>query len=241
MIFFPAIDLKDAKVVRLHQGDYGRVTPYPEDPIRLAARWAEQGVQWIHMVDLDAAKSGYPVHQALIAQVAKTPGLKVQVGGGIRSLDMARSYLDQGISRVVVGTRAVQDPDFLRSLGEQFPGQVALGLDTKDGKVAVQGWTQSTPLSAQALLNKLSLEGIACVIFTDIARDGTLQGPNLEALETMLAESPVPVIASGGISSLADLKSLRDLKNKNLLGVIAGKALYEGKITVPDALQALKS
>lgn len=240
MLLFPAIDIKDAKVVRLTQGDYDQVTEYNENPVKHASEWAKKGTQWLHIVDLDAAKAGAPVNRDVIAAIAKTSGLKIQVGGGIRSLEMAADYLENGVSRVIVGTRAVQDPLFLGDLGENFPGQVALGLDTKDGKIAVQGWTESTDLSVQEFLNEAPLKNIACLIFTDIAKDGMLQGPNLQALQSVLDISPIPVIASGGISQLQDLENLKAMKHDNLLGVIVGKALYEGCFSLEEALLVLK-
>src|SRR5262249_47609596 len=199
MIVFPAIDLKDRKVVRLKQGDYGQVTAYSEHPLRLARRWGEEGAEWIHMVDLDAAKSGVPAHRELIARIAKEVPVKLQVGGGIRSIETARQYLSNGVARIVVGTKAAQDPKFLGELGKNFPGKVALGLDTKEGKIAVQGWTETTGLSVPDYLKRAPLAGVACLIFTDIARDGMLTGPNLSALREVLKATELPVIASGGI------------------------------------------
>ncbi len=241
MILFPAIDIKDGKVVRLTQGDYNQVTEYNENPVKHASEWAKKGTRWLHIVDLDAAKAGAPVNRDIIAAIAKTSGLKVQVGGGIRSLEMAADYLESGVSRVIVGTRAVEDPLFLGELSENFPGQVALGLDTKDGKIAVQGWTESTDLTVQEFLNEAPLKNIACLIFTDIAKDGMLQGPNLKALKAVLEISPIPVIASGGISQIKDLQDLRVLNHHNLLGVIVGKALYEGCFTLEEAIEAIEA
>ncbi|MGH7830418.1 MAG: 1-(5-phosphoribosyl)-5-[(5-phosphoribosylamino)methylideneamino]imidazole-4-carboxamide isomerase [Candidatus Binatia bacterium] len=237
MILFPAIDLKDGQVVRLKQGDYSRVTRYAKDALAQAREFAAQGAEWLHMVDLDAAKAGQAVNRKLIAQVAKQSGLKVQVGGGIRSVEMAGAYLGEGVSRVVVGTKAARDPDFLRALGATYPKQVALGLDTKDGKIAVQGWTETLDVSAEDFLKSASLQGIYCLIFTDIARDGMLTGPNLQALRRVMAATELPVIASGGIARLEDIRALADLENCKLLGVIVGKALYEGKFTLKEALQ----
>jgi phosphoribosylformimino-5-aminoimidazole carboxamide ribotide isomerase len=239
MILFPAIDLKDGKVVRLKQGDYGQVTQYGADALAVAKKFADQGAQWVHVVDLDAAKTGEAKNQAIVEQIAAQSGLKVQTGGGIRTLQTAGKFLAAGISRVVVGTQAVRDPAFLRELGEAFPNRVALGLDTKEGKIAVTGWTETVDQTLESYLQTAPLQGIAALIFTDISRDGMLTGPNLESLKKVLADSPIPVIASGGISSLEDLKSLSGLKHPNLLGVIVGKALYEGKFTVKEALKIL--
>jgi phosphoribosylformimino-5-aminoimidazole carboxamide ribotide isomerase len=237
MIVFPAIDLKDHKVVRLKQGDYGQVTSYSNDPLRLAKVWAEEGAEWIHVVDLDAAKSGVPAHRDLIARIAQQVPVKLQVGGGIRSLETAGQYLNDGVARIVVGTKAAQDPKFLGKLGKNFPGKVALGLDTKEGKIAVQGWTETTGLSVQDFLKQAPLAGVACLIFTDIARDGMLTGPNLPALREVLKATELPVIASGGISRIEDIQALVDLEDCKLLGVITGKALYEGKFSLREAIR----
>ncbi len=240
MILLPAIDLKDGRVVRLTRGNYDQVTVYPRAPLEQAKNWAAQGAEWVHMVDLDAAKSGRPVHRDLISQVSRETGLKVQVGGGIRSLEMARAYLEAGVARVVVGTQAVKDPNFLRTLGEQFPQRIALGLDTKSGKISIQGWTETTEFSVKDFLVRAPLEGISCLVFTDIARDGTLKGPNLDALRSVMSLSPLPVIASGGVSQLSDLEALKNIADEKLMGVIVGKALYEGKFTLKQALDLFK-
>lgn len=237
MIFFPAIDIKDGKVVRLTQGDYDQVTEYAEDPVAQAEGFAASGARWIHVVDLDAAKAGAPVNGKLIKMMAGLPGVQIQIGGGIRSLAMAQSYLEAGVARVVVGTKAVTDPEFLEELGENCPEQVALGLDTKAGEIAIQGWTETVGKSVAEFLRDAPLKGIACLIFTDIARDGMLTGPNLPALKEVLEQSPIPVIASGGVASIEDLQALIDLKHPNLMGVISGKALYEGRLTLQAALE----
>lgn len=237
MILFPAIDLQAGKIVRLKQGDYGQVTRYQKDPVSQAVEWAQAGAQWVHMVDLDAARLGRPVNRKTVAEVAKKSGLKVQVGGGIRSLETARAYFEDGVERIVVGTKAAQDPQFLANLGENFPGKVALGLDAKDGKIAIQGWTQTTDLQVEDFLKTASLKGIHCLIYTDIARDGMLTGPNIPALKRVLKASDLSVIASGGISSLQDIQTLVDLEDCKLLGVIVGKALYERKFSLKEALK----
>jgi phosphoribosylformimino-5-aminoimidazole carboxamide ribotide isomerase len=241
MILFPAIDLKDGQVVRLKQGDYGQVTQYSKSPLAQAMEFAAAGAQWLHMVDLDAAKAGKPVNRKIVAEVAAKSGLKVQIGGGIRSLEMAQTYFEEGVSRVVVGTKAAQDPDFLAALGETFPQQVALGLDTKEGKIAIQGWTQTLDTTVEDFLKTAPLAGIYCLIFTDIARDGMLSGPNLAELKKVMAASELSVIASGGISSLKDIQDLVDLEDCKLLGVIVGKALYEGKFNLKDAIKVVNS
>jgi len=241
MIVFPAIDLKDSQVVRLTQGNYDQVTRYGSDPLAQAKEFAAEGAAWLHMVDLDAAKAGAPVNRKIVSQVAKHSGLKVQVGGGIRSLEMAKIYLEAGVSRVVVGTKAAQDPAFLADLGKTFPGQVALGLDTKQGKIAIHGWTQTLEQTAAEFLQSTPLQGIACLIFTDIARDGMLSGPNIPELQKIMAATELPVIASGGVSSLKDIQDLVDIEECKLYGVIVGKALYEAKFTLKDALKVARS
>lgn len=241
MILFPAIDLHNGKVVRLKQGRYDQVTVYGEDPLDLLQSWEALGAQWAHMVDLDAAKSGQPAHRHLIEKIAAKTKLKLQVGGGVRNLETARQYLESGVSRVVVGTQATQDLDFLAALGSHFPQQIALGLDAKDGKLAVHGWTQTLELKATDFLQKAPLQGIACLIYTDIARDGMLTGPNLKALQELMAATKLPVISSGGVSSLQDIQNLLALENCQLLGVIVGKALYEGKVSVAEALRVVKA
>ncbi|MCE9625186.1 MAG: 1-(5-phosphoribosyl)-5-[(5-phosphoribosylamino)methylideneamino]imidazole-4-carboxamide isomerase [Deltaproteobacteria bacterium] len=241
MIVFPAIDLKDGKAVRLKQGDYDQVTQYSDDPFQLAEQWAKEGAEWIHIVDLDAAKAGKPVHRELIARIAREVKAKLQVGGGIRSVETAGQYLEDGVARVVVGTKATQDPKFLGDLGKNFPGKIALGLDTKEGKIAVHGWTETTGLTIEDYLKTAPLSGVHCLIFTDIARDGMLSGPNLNALRDVLKITELPVIASGGISSAEDIQALVDLEDCKLLGVITGKALYEGKLSLPEAIRIAKS
>ena len=237
MIFFPAIDIKGGKVVRLTQGDYEQVTEYAEDPVAQAEGFAAARTRWIHVVDLDAAKAGAPVNRDLIEKMAAIPGVKIQIGGGIRNVTMAKTYLDAGVSRVVVGTKAVQDPGFLAELGQACPQQVALGLDTKEGQIAIHGWTETVGQTVGEFLQTAPLKGIACLIFTDIARDGMLTGPNLPALREVLDQSPIPVIASGGVATLEDLEKIYALKHPRLLGVISGKALYEGRFTLQAALE----
>lgn len=239
MILFPAIDIKDSKVVRLTQGDYEQVTEYAEDPVSQAKAFVQQGASWLHVVDLDAAKAGQPVNQKIIAKIVQETSLQVQIGGGIRSVEMAQQYLDLGVKRIIVGTQAVKDPLFLQTLAKKFPQQVALGIDTKEGKIAIQGWTETVSQSLKGYLTQTPLSGVACLIFTDIARDGMLSGPNLQALQEVLDASPIPVIASGGISSLEDLRKLNSLNHPNLLGVISGKAIYEGRFTLQEALKEL--
>jgi len=241
MILFPAIDLLNGQVVRLKQGEYDEVTQYHQDPLTLAQSWSKAGAEWGHMVDLDAAKAGFPVNRALIAEVAQKSGLKIQVGGGVRTLEMARAYLEDGVQRVVVGTKAVQDPHFLAQLGKNFPGKVALGLDAKLGKIAIQGWTETTGITVEEFLKTAPLKGIACLIYTDIERDGMLTGPNIPSLKKVLQATELPVISSGGVSCLQDIQDLVDLENCKLIGTIVGKALYEGKFSLEDALKTALS
>lgn len=242
MIVFPAIDLKDGKAVRLRQGDYDQVTQYSDDPLSLVRQFKDEGAEWIHVVDLDAAKAGKPAHLELIARMAREAGpVHLQVGGGIRTVEAADAYFAENVSRVVVGTKAVQDPDFLRRLGEAHPKKIALGLDTKAGKIAVHGWTETTGLSVADYLKQAPLQGVHSLIFTDIARDGMLTGPNLEALKEVLKVTELPVIASGGIASLEDIRALVELEDCKVYGVITGKAIYENKFSLKDAIRLARS
>ena len=242
MIVFPAIDLKDGKAVRLRQGDYDQVTQYSEDPLQLVRQFKNDGADWIHVVDLDAAKAGRPVHLELISRMTREAApVQLQVGGGIRTVEAADAYFAENVARVVVGTKAVQDPEFLRQLGEAHPQRISLGLDTKAGKIAVHGWTETTGTTVDEYLKQAPLQGVHSLIFTDIARDGMLSGPNLEALREVLKITELPVIASGGVASLEDIQALVDLEDCKLLGVITGKAIYENKFSLKEAIRIASS
>jgi len=238
VLVIPAIDLKDGRCVRLRQGDMGAETVYSDDVTEVAGRWQQKGASLIHVVDLNGAVDGEPKNLPHIESVLKAVRVKVQVGGGIRTSDTVRRYLDAGISRVVLGTAALTDRAFLEQACQEFPRRIVLGLDARDGRVAVRGWTAVSDIKATDLLKELSGYPIAAVIYTDIARDGMLNGPNLPALKEIVEFSSFPVIASGGITSVEDLRAVRLLGPK-IEGAIVGKALYDGKLDYQAAVGAL--
>jgi phosphoribosylformimino-5-aminoimidazole carboxamide ribotide isomerase len=239
MLVIPAIDLKDGRCVRLRQGDMAAETVYSDDVPSMALRWQEAGASLIHLVDLNGAVDGEPKNFPQIEAVRRALHIDVQVGGGIRNLATVRRYLEAGISRVVLGTSALTDRKFLDEACREFPRRILLGLDARDGKVAVKGWTSLSETTAVDLLKELSGYPMGAVIYTDIARDGMLGGPNVAALREIVAYSPFPVIASGGISRIEDLKAVRSL-GPQVMGAIVGKALYDGKLEYRAAVAALQ-
>ena len=238
MLVIPAIDLKDGRCVRLRQGDMAAETVYSEDIVAVARNWQQCGASLIHVVDLNGAVGGEPKNLPQIEAVRKAVTVDVQVGGGIRTIETVRRYLKAGVSRVVLGTAALTDRAFLEQACTEFPRQVVLGLDARDGKVAVKGWTAVSETKAIDLLREVRGLEIGAVIYTDIARDGMLNGPNLTALKEVVASSAFPVIASGGISHVEDLLAVRLLGPK-IEGAIVGKALYDGKLDYQSAVAAL--
>jgi phosphoribosylformimino-5-aminoimidazole carboxamide ribotide isomerase len=239
MIVIPAIDVKDGRCVRLRQGDMAAETVYSADVPSMARRWEEAGADLIHLVDLNGALEGEPKNFPEIEAVRKAVRAEVQVGGGIRNLVTVRRYLEAGISRVVLGTAALTDRKFLDEACREFPRQILLGLDARNGNVAVKGWTSVSETAATDLLNELAGYPIGAVIYTDIARDGMLSGPNLSALKEVVVHSAFPVIASGGIARIDDLKAVRSL-GPQVVGTIVGKALYDGKLDYRAAVAALR-
>lgn len=238
MIVIPAIDLKDGRCVRLRQGDMAAETVYSEDVPSVARKWQQAGASVIHVVDLNGAVDGEPRNLPQIEAVMKTVSVKVQVGGGIRNMDSVRRYLQAGVSRVVLGTAALTDRAFLKQACKEFPRRILLGLDARDGKVAVKGWTAVSETKAIDLLKELSGYEIGAVIYTDISRDGMLSGPNLPALKEVVAFSSFPVIASGGITRVEDLRAVQSI-GLRIEGAIVGKALYDGKLDLAAAVRAL--
>ena len=234
---FPAIDIVDGKCVRLYQGDYSKEKIYNSDPLDQALQFQENGAQWVHIVDLDAARSGDLKNQTIIASIAQSVDIPIQVGGGIRSVEAAQTLFDAGVARVVLGTAAVEQPELLEVLANKG-FRIAVGIDGKGGYVATRGWQVATELKVAELASRFESSGAETAIVTEIQRDGTLEGPDLQGLSEMLAETSLPIIASGGLSSLQDLKDLIQLENagRQLSGVITGKALYEGKMELPEAL-----
>jgi phosphoribosylformimino-5-aminoimidazole carboxamide ribotide isomerase len=239
MLVIPAIDVKDGRCVRLRQGDMAAETVYSHDVSSVARRWEESGAALIHLVDLNGAVEGEPKNFQQIEAVRQAVRLEIQVGGGVRNMATVRRYLQAGVSRVVLGTSAVTDRTFLEEACTEFPRRILLGLDARDGKVAVKGWTSVSETRAIDLLKELSGYSIGGVIYTDISRDGMLGGPNMSALGEIVAYSPFPVIASGGISRIEDLKAVRSL-GPQVVGAIVGKALYDGKLEYRAAVAALE-
>lgn len=239
MQIIPAIDLLDGHCVRLHQGDYDQVTRFSDDPVAQALSWQSQGAQRLHLVDLDGAKTGQPVNDAAVKAITAALDIPVQLGGGVRSAERAEELLACGLDRVILGTVALEQPELVEALAARHPGRIVVGIDAKDGKVATRGWIEASSTEATALAQRFSTSGIAAIISTDIATDGTLAGPNLEALRAMAEASAVPVIASGGIGTLEHLLSLLALAPLGVEGVIVGRALYDGRVDLAEALQAI--
>jgi len=239
MLVIPAIDLRGGEVIRLAQGDPSRQTSYSTDPIAVAKRWEDEGAPMLHLVDLDGAFSGQPQHLSVVAKVARAVKIPVQLGGGLRTLAALEQAFASGIERAVIGTAAIEDAEFLASACRLFPGRVVLGIDAKDGKVAVRGWAADAGLQATELAARSADLPLAGIIYTDIGRDGMLTGPNLEALGRIAEVSPHPVIASGGIATLEDVKRVAALEPSRIIGVLIGKALYEGRFSLGEAIAAV--
>jgi len=241
MIIFPAIDLKGGVCVRLMQGDPDRATVYGKDPVAVARHWESLGAEWLHVVDLDGAFSKQPVNGAIIREISGSVSIPVQVGGGIRTLENVREYIEDGIARVILGTAALRNPEILEEACGRYPDRVALGLDARDGRVAVEGWKEATGTDAVSLVRRYADLALAAVIYTDIHRDGMRTGVNIEATRRMIEASRIPVIASGGVSTLDDIDRLLPLAALGLLGVITGRAIYEGTVKLDEAIVRARS
>ena len=239
MIVIPAIDLKDGKCVRLRQGAMDDVTVFSEDPVSMAARWVEAGARRLHIVDLDGASSGTPKNAEIIHAIAtRYPEIPIQVGGGIRDEDTVQAYLDIGVQYVIIGTRAVSAPHFVNDLCLEFPGHIIVGLDAKDGKVAIDGWSKLSKHDAIDIAQHFEADGVAAIVFTDISRDGMMKGLNVESTVELAGSIHIPVIASGGVTDENDIRRLCECDEEGIVGVIVGRALYEGTIELRHA-QAL--
>lgn len=236
VILFPAIDLKDGKCVRLQQGDMARATVFNHDPAQQAAEFEAQGFRYLHIVDLDGAFAGKPVNAEAVDRILEAVGMPVQLGGGIRDLAGVEAWLGKGVTRVILGTAAVRDPAFVKEAARRFPGRVAVGLDAKDGRVAVEGWAETSDLGALELAQRFEDAGVAAIIYTDISRDGLLKGLNLDATIALAEAISIPVIASGGLASIEDVKALLEPRAKKLEGAITGRALYDGRLDPRAAL-----
>jgi phosphoribosylformimino-5-aminoimidazole carboxamide ribotide isomerase len=241
VILFPAIDLKDGLAVRLEQGDMARATVFNRDPAAQAHAFEAQGFEYLHIVDLDGAFAGKPRNADAIDRILETISIPVQLGGGIRNMATIEGWLEKGVNRVIIGTAAVRDPELVKAAAKKFPERVAVGLDARDGKVAVEGWAETSQLSALDIARRFEDAGVAAIIYTDIARDGLLKGLNLDATIALADAVSIPVIASGGFASIADVKAMLEPRAKKLEGAIAGRALYDGRLDAADALRLIRA
>ncbi|HXL66973.1 MAG TPA: 1-(5-phosphoribosyl)-5-[(5-phosphoribosylamino)methylideneamino]imidazole-4-carboxamide isomerase [Xanthobacteraceae bacterium] len=236
MILFPAIDIKDGQCVRLEQGDMARVTVFEHNPAAQARLFENEGFEYLHIVDLDGAFAGKPINAPAVEQIVKSVGIPVQLGGGIRDRATIEAWLGKGVARVIIGTAAVRDPALVKEAAKAFPGRVAVGLDARDGKVAVEGWAKTSELAALEIACRFEDAGVAAIVYTDIARDGMLKGLNLDATIALAAALSIPVIASGGFASLDDVRALLAARAQKLAGAIVGRALYDGRLDAAEAL-----
>ncbi len=241
MILFPAIDLKNGECVRLQQGDMARATVFNTDPAAQARAFQDQGFEYLHVVDLDGAFKGKPMNAQAVDAMLQRVTMPVQLGGGIRDLATIEGWLGKGIARVIIGTAAVRDPDLVRMAARKFPGRVAVGLDARDGKVAVEGWAETSQLLVADIARRFEDAGVAAIIFTDIARDGLLKGLNMEATIALADSVSIPVIASGGLASIDDVKAMLAPRAAKLAGAIAGRALYDGRLDPMEALSLIRA
>jgi len=241
VILFPAVDLKNGQCVRLEQGDMARATVFNLDPAAQARAFAAQGFEYLHIVDLDGAFAGKPMNAQAVEAMLKTVTMPVQLGGGIRDIRTVEGWLEKGVARVIIGTAAVRDPDFVKTAAKKFPGRVAVGLDAREGKVAVEGWAETSQVTALEIAQRFEDAGVAAIIFTDIARDGLLKGLNLDATIELANRISIPVIASGGLASIEDVKAMLTPRARKLAGAVAGRALYDGRLDPAAALALIKS
>ena len=240
MIVIPAIDLKEGKCVRLEQGLMDKDTVFNDNPAAQARAWQDQGAEMLHIVDLDGAFAGQPKNRAAIEAIVKAITIPSQLGGGIRDMATIEAYLSLGLSRVIIGTAAQRNPELVREACAKFPGQIVVGIDARNGMVAVQGWAEVTGITAVDLARKFEGFGVSAIIYTDISRDGMLQGPNLEATRALAEAVSIPIIASGGVSSLQDIRNLMAIETSGVSGVITGKAVYTGAIRLAEAVALTK-
>ena len=240
MQIIPAIDFKDGKVVNLKQGRLDELTAYSEDPVGMADKWVEQGAERLHLVDLDGAFNGFPVNHDAIATIAKNhPSLTIQLGGGIRSAEVIENYLNAGVDQLIIGTKAVQSPEFVGEMCRQFPGHIMVGLDGLHGMVAINGWKEVTEISVKSLASLFEVDGIEGIVFTDIGKDGMMGGINLQSTKELADGISVPVIASGGVNDIKDVEALLKLEARvdgGIVGVITGRAIYEGTLDLAEAI-----
>jgi len=236
MLVIPAIDLKDGKCVRLRQGLMDDSTVYGDDPVSMAQRWVDAGARRLHLVDLNGAFAGTPVNGEAVTAIAKQfPKLPIQIGGGIRSIETIEHYLSAGVSYVIIGTKAVKEPQFIAEVCKKFPNRIIVGIDAKDGLVATDGWAEVSSVKATDLAKRFEQDGVTAIVYTDISRDGMMQGVNVEATVTLAEASTIPVIASGGVTNMDDIRALKKVAAKGILGAITGRAIYEGTLDLAQA------
>jgi phosphoribosylformimino-5-aminoimidazole carboxamide ribotide isomerase len=241
VILFPAIDLKEGLAVRLEQGDMARATIFHRDPAAQARAFEQQGFEYLHIVDLDGAFAGMPMNAAAVDRILETVGIPVQLGGGVRDTATVENWLEKGIDRIIIGTAAVRDPPFVKQAARDYPGRIAVGLDARDGKVAVEGWAETSELSVLDIARRFEDVGVSAIVYTDIARDGMLQGLNLDATVALAEAIRIPIIASGGLASIEEIKELLSPRAGKLAGAIAGRALYDGRLDAAEALKLIRS
>jgi phosphoribosylformimino-5-aminoimidazole carboxamide ribotide isomerase len=241
LILFPAIDIKDGVCVRLEQGDMARATVFNRDPAAQAQTFVAEGFEYLHIVDLDAAFAGRPVNVRAVERIIESIPLPVQLGGGLRDMGAISSWLEKGVDRAIIGTAAVRDPSLVREAARAFPGRIAVGLDARDGKVAVQGWAETSELTALEIAQRFEDAGVAAIIYTDISRDGLLKGLNLDATIALADAVTIPVIASGGLASLDDIRLMLEPRAVKLAGAIAGRAIYDGRLNASEALRLIRA
>ncbi len=240
MLIIPAIDIKGGRCVRLFQGQMEQETVYSDDPVSVAKRWEAEGAEFLHLVDLDGAVNGVPKNKDIIGKIIKAIKIPVEVGGGIRNIETIKKYISTGVQKVVIGTTACENPEFVREACNNFPGRIMVGIDAKNGNVAVRGWKDVTETPASELAKKFEGMGVSGIIYTDISRDGTLSGPNIEAIQSFAESIAISVIASGGVSNINDIKNITKLKKYGVTGVIVGKALYSGSVNLREAIELTK-
>lgn len=241
MILFPAIDLKDGACVRLVRGQMSQSTTFNDDPAAQACDFAEAGFEWIHIVDLNGAFAGKPVNAEAVAAIAAAVDLPVQLGGGIRSMDTIARWLEAGVQRVILGTAALKDPDLVRRACDQYPGRIVVGIDAREGRVAVEGWAETSEMKVLDLAMRFENDGVAAIVYTDIDRDGAMQGVNVDATVDLAFALTTPVIASGGVRGISDLADLKENESAGIEGVISGRAIYDGRLDAGEALELLRN
>ena len=237
MLIIPAIDIKGGKCVRLFQGRMDKETVYSDDPVSVAKRWENEGAEFLHLVDLDGAVSGVPKNKEIIGNIIKAVKIPVEVGGGIRNIDSIKEYISMGAQKVIIGTTALENPELVHEACKMHSDKIMVGIDAKNGQVAVRGWKDVTGTSASALAKKFEGMGVSGIIYTDISRDGTLSGPNIDSIKSFAESIDTPVIASGGVSNINDIKNIMKLTKRGVTGVIVGKAIYSGTVNLREAIE----